>query len=254
MNELIPFNFNGGHLSVVMIDENPHFIAKDVCDMVGIENSRQAVSALDDDEKLMYTLLTAGQNRTVNLVTESGLYSLVIRSNKPEAKPFKKWITSEVLPSIRKHGAYLTDQAIEKALTDPDTIIRLATDLKEERAKRLAAEKSNETLRVSHSILKQIAGMDELLKMDEVAKIVGIKGFGRNKMFAKLRELRILNSSNVPMQEYVDRGYFMLKEKMIERKGNDFPVKVTLCTQKGLMWICKKFNIDPPSLNTSKAI
>lgn len=88
------------------IDNEPFFVAKDVCDVLGIKNARLATATLDDDEKLTYKIYTSGQNRKSWLISESGLYALIMRSNKPEARVFRKWVTKEVLPSIRKKGYY----------------------------------------------------------------------------------------------------------------------------------------------------
>lgn len=96
-----------------LLNQEPWFVAKDVCSILGISNSRQALSKLDDDEKLVSEVLTSGQRRKMNVVNESGLYALIIRSNKPEAKAFRKWVTSEVLPSIRKKGYYQSTQTKE---------------------------------------------------------------------------------------------------------------------------------------------
>lgn len=113
--------------------------------------------------------------------------------------------------------------------------------------------KSNANLRTGNEVLKQIVNTDELLTMDETAKIINVEGMGRNTMFKKLREAHILNSSNIPLQEYVNRGYFKVKEKLIKRTEKDFMVKYTLVTQKGLMWLCKYFNVDIPKLTLNKA-
>ena len=99
-------NENFGKVRVVLKDGEPRFVGRDVCDVVEIKNVSQALNSLDVDEKLIYTLHISGQNRDVWTINESGLYSLILRSKKPEAKKFKKWVTSEVLPSIRKHGVY----------------------------------------------------------------------------------------------------------------------------------------------------
>lgn len=135
--------------------------------------------------------------------------------------------------------------------------IQIALD-SENRALELEAQnerllKSNANLRTGNEILKQISNTDELLTMDEAAKIINVSGMGRNTMFKKLRESHILNSSNIPLQEYVNRGYFKVKEKLIKRTEKDFMVKYTLVTQKGLMWLCKHFNVDMPNLILKKA-
>lgn len=135
MNEI--FNFNGNQVRTITIDSEPFFVGKDVADILGYQNgSRDINRHVDDDDKLMHQFSASGQNRNMIIINESGLYSLILASKLPQAKEFKKWVTSEVLPAIRKHGGYLTDSMIEQALLNPDTIIRLATDLKNEREKK----------------------------------------------------------------------------------------------------------------------
>src|SRR5690606_5299648 len=131
------FDFHSNEVRVIQ-DENgePWFVAKDVTEIIGYRTAHDAVKYLDEDEKLLRYLVVAGQNREVTLINESGLYSLVLRSNKPEAKKFKKWVTKDVLPTIRKHGAYMTAEKTEELLNNPDLIIGLATSLKQERQKR----------------------------------------------------------------------------------------------------------------------
>jgi len=94
-------------VQVIFINNEPHFIANEICDILGYGNARDALYRhVDEDDKLVSVITTSGQRREVNIITESGLYSLILRSNKPEAKPFQKWVTKEVLPSIRKTGSY----------------------------------------------------------------------------------------------------------------------------------------------------
>lgn len=106
MNELQLFNFEGKEVKTIQLNNEIYFVGKDICDVLEHSNPSGAIGRLDDDEKLTYTMFISGQNREVLLINESGLYSLVLTSRKPEAKRFKKWITGEVLPSIRKTGGY----------------------------------------------------------------------------------------------------------------------------------------------------
>ena len=106
MNDLVRFDFQGNQVRTIMIDGEPWWIAKDVCSILSISDTTQACERLDDDEKLVRTLYVSGQNREIWTVNESGLYTLILRSNKPEAKTFKRWITHEVIPQIRKTGGY----------------------------------------------------------------------------------------------------------------------------------------------------
>lgn len=131
--EIQRFEFKGASLRT-LTDEagEPWFVAKDVCDILGHSNVSMALDRLDDDERSKFNL---GRQGETNIVNEAGLYSLVLGSRKPEAHEFKRWVTHEVLPSIRKHGAYMTQQMLDKALTSPDFLIQLATKLKEEQEK-----------------------------------------------------------------------------------------------------------------------
>ena len=129
-----------GKIRVVEHSGAPWFVGKDVCDCLEIGNSRDAAASLDDDEKGVALIDTPGGKQEMSIISEPGLYSLVLRSRKPEAKAFKRWIVHEVLPAIRKHGGYLTPKKLEEALLNPDVLIRLATQLKEEREGRVQAE------------------------------------------------------------------------------------------------------------------
>ena len=117
MDQLIQFFYEGNKpIRSVLVNDDPWFVAKDVCDVLDIANSRDAVGRLDDDERGVVSTDTLGGNQEMQAVNESGLYSLVLGSRKPEAKAFKRWITHEVIPSIRRHGAYLTPSTIEEVL------------------------------------------------------------------------------------------------------------------------------------------
>ena len=152
MNELQIFeNKAFGKIRAIEINNEPYFVAKDVCDILEIKNSRQALTRLDDDEKSDVILNDGSQNRNMSVVNEYGLYSLILASRKKEAKQFKRWITHEVIPSIRKHGGYLTETKIEEVLLNPDTIIKLATDLKNERMQK-------EKLQIENNEQKQLIG------------------------------------------------------------------------------------------------
>lgn len=243
------YNFNGVELTVLLDEnKNPLFVAKDVCYILEYRTASDALRILDDEEKLLRKIVVAGQNREVNFLTESGLYSLILRSNKPEAKSFKKWVTAEVLPSIRKHGMYATEATLDKMVQDPDLIIRIATELKQERARNAALQKDNDKMRPRSQFVDAVFETGELISMSQAAKILKLP-LGRNKLLRKLRETGILfKQSNEPKQELVEKGYFEVKEKMIATsKGNIIRMQ-TLVTQKGLGFLAKQFGIvDPPN-------
>ena len=140
MNEIEIFkNPEFGEVRTVMVDGEPWLVGKDVAQALGYGDTDQALRKhVEEEDKLTRQFDGSGQNRNMTIINESGLYSLVLSSKLPTAKKFKRWVTSEVLPSVRKHGAYMTPEAIEKVLYDPDFIIQLATDLKKERARSYA--------------------------------------------------------------------------------------------------------------------
>lgn len=248
------FNFNGNEIPV-LVDENnnPLFIAKDVCEILNLNNVTEALRNLDDDEKLTSEILRAGQNRNVNLITESGLYSLVIRSNKPEAKVFKKWVTAEVLPSIRKNGIYATASTIESMIDNPDFAIELLNKLKNERAENAKLEKALKNQATKIEFIDRVLDLDERIDIGQCAKILELP-FGRNTLFKKLREQGVFfKNRNEPQQRYIDKGYFQLKEKFIERDNHDsFMIVKVLVTQRGLGFLSTLFQAEPKSKKLAK--
>lgn len=146
-NELSVFeNEDFGQVRVVVRDNEPWFVAADVCKVLQIVNSRDALTRIDDDEKGVVLTDTLGGKQKVTIVNEPGLYTLVLSSRKPEAKAFRRWITHEVIPSIRKHGAYLTPDTMKRVMQDPDFIIGLVEAIKTEQAARKVAETKVELL------------------------------------------------------------------------------------------------------------
>lgn len=144
MNELKTFtNDEFGTIRTVVQNHEPWFVAADVCRALDIKDTWNAISRLDEDEKDTDSISTLGGNQDMTIVSEAGLYSLVLGSRKPEAKAFKRWITHEVIPAIRKHGMYATPDTVEKMLNDPDNMIKIFQALKSEREARIAAEEKN---------------------------------------------------------------------------------------------------------------
>lgn len=149
MNDITIFNHLGNDIRVITDNQGePLFVLKDVCDALDLGNNREVARRLDSDGVSTTDVIdNLGRKQQTNVVTEAGLYEVIFMSRKPEAKAFKRWVTHEVLPSIRKRGGYLTPEATREALRDPDFIIQLATDLKEERAARAKAEAEVEAQR-----------------------------------------------------------------------------------------------------------
>lgn len=183
MDELQIFNYSGKPVRTVQKDDETWFALKDVCDVLGIENHKDVVKRLDVDEVGRFNLphpQNPEKQVEMNCVNESGLYNVILRSDKPEARPFRKWVTSDVLPNIRKHGAYMTPETLQAAILNPDYLLKVVTALKEETDRRKALEAANASLVVDLEISKPKADyFDELVERNtltnfrETAKLLG---------------------------------------------------------------------------------
>lgn len=259
MNQIQTFDFQGYELRTVLICNEPWFVAKDVCEILGLNTSeavrgrkdRDFKDGLDLDEYRddIDIVDTIGRRVKVIAVNESGLYNLIFKSRKPEAKRFKRWVTHEVLPSIRKHGAYMTPKKIEEVLLNPDTIIQLATTLKEERQKRLEAEKTIEQQKPKVLFADAVETSESSILIGELAKILRQNGIdiGQNRLFQWLRENGYLcrqrgEQYNLPTQYSMDLGLFEIKKRTINNP--DGSVRVTRTpkvTGKGQIYFVNKF-------------
>lgn len=238
LQELHVFEFQGRAVRIVMYNGEPVWVAKDVCDVLEIGNPAQAVSRLDPDEKVVVpgTIISNDGGPDRWGVTESGLYSLVLGSRKQEAREFKRWVTKQVLPSIRKYGLY----AKEELLDNPELLLDVVTRLRDERSARLAAEAKIAELAPKAEFHDQVAEAKDGQSIRDVAKVLGT---GQNRFFAWLRGERILMADNTPYQDYVDAGYFrVVLQKWEDRHGNVHPVTKTLVTGKGLTWLQRKYS------------
>ena len=170
----------------------------------------------------------------MTVVNESGLYNVILRSDKPEAKPFRKWVTSEVLPSIRKNGGYIANQ---ENLT-PEQIVANALIV----AQNIISQKDKqiEQMKPKAEFFDAVADSRTAISMNEVSKVLGIKGYGRNNLFEFLRNNGILDRWNVPYQRYIDCGWFRVIEQKYTRQGEPCVTTKTLVYQKGVDAIRKK--------------
>ena len=190
MNELSIFNYGKDEVRTVLIDGEPWFVAKDVCEVLGLADTFRAVEGLDDDEKGTSNVRTPGGTQQMTVISESGLYSLTIRSRKPEAKLFKRWITHEVLPTIRKTGgAYLTAAKAEELLANPDLIISMAQLVKELRATSEQQRKQIEADRPKTIFADAVSTSHTSILVGELAKI--LIEIGQNRLFDWLRDKRL---------------------------------------------------------------
>ena len=257
MNKIQIFqNEQFGKVRIAMNEnEEPLFCLADVCSVIGIANARNVKSRLDLEDVCQMDTLTEGGKQQVTFITESGLYDVIIRSDSEKAKPFRKWVTSEVLPSIRRHGAYMTQETLEKALTSPDFLIQLATNLKEEKQKRIEAEQKAElTEQTIKSNAPKVLFADAVSTSQrsclvaELAKILQQNGvnIGQNRLFAWMRENGYLCSKgqyyNQPTQKAMDLGLFELKQTTINKPDGSILVSTTTkVTGKGQVYFVNKF-------------
>lgn len=218
MNEI--FNFKGQQVRTVTIDGEPYFVGKDTADILGYQNgSRDINRHVDEEDKLKYRFGTSGQDREMIIINESGLYALILGSKLPQAKEFKRWVTSEVLPTIRKHGAYLTDSKIEEVLLSPDTIINLATQLKNERAEKEQLKIELEEARKQTSYLDLILQTKDQLTTTQIAQDYGMSASKFNQLLKDLRIQRKVNSQWVLYKQYLGKGY--IASRTFEYIGRD---------------------------------
>lgn len=162
------FSFNGQGVRVLGTQDEPLFVAKDVALILGYSEAKSMVRSIDEEDKGVQTLHTLGGPQEFSVITESGLYSAIMRSTLPEAKAFKRWVTSEILPSIRKHGMYATAPTIEAMLSDPDVMIKTLTALKEERIAKvnaqLEAKEAQKALALESSAKQQVVAEKEIVE------------------------------------------------------------------------------------------
>ena len=221
MNDITIFNHLGNDIRV-MTDEQgePLFVLKDVCNALGITNTRNVSARLDEDMKGVRPVDTLGGTQQLTVINEVGLYEVIIRSDKPEATQFRRWVTSEVLPSIRKHGMYATPATIEDMIANPDMAIKLLTTLKEERAARAKAEAEIEAQRPVAALGKAIETAEGDLTPSAFGKILSktIKTMGLNKFCRWLLDnnfaFRNGQGKIIPMQDAVNRGILILTERI----------------------------------------
>lgn len=254
-----------GDVRIVLGEDNePRFCLKDVCNVLGLQNSA-VMRRLDKGVTTNHPLLTSGGNQMVTFVNEDGLYDVVLDSRKPEAKAFRKWVTSDVLPSIRKNGAYMTDNALEQALTDPDFGIRLLTNLKKEKEMRKELElknqeqqalliqkderieeldKENKKLAESSEYCRKVLQADSLVPITQIAQDYGTTA---NAMNEYLHQNGIQYKKNdkgpwIIYAQFIANGYVHSETFLYtDSKGIDHVKNNTKWTQKGRLFLYKWF-------------
>lgn len=227
--------------------ENPLFLAKDVAEWIGHSNSRVMLDSVDENEKVVRNVYTLGGNQESWFLTEDGLYEVLMQSRKPIAKEFKKEVKA-ILKSIRKHGAYMTDSAIEEAIANPDFLIRLATELKNEKAARKELEEKRERDKPKVLFADAVSASRTSILIGDLAKLLKQNGYdtGQNRLFEELRGRGFLmktgSSQNMPTQAAMERGLFEVKEStLVNPDGSVRVTKTTKVTGKGQQYFINLF-------------
>lgn len=235
-NEIMNFEFDGNDVRTMQINGEAWFVGKDVASVLGYQRTAKAIQDhVDDEDKDEVPFQDSiGRMQKTPIINESGLYSLILSSKLPSAKRFKRWVTSEVLPAIRKHGAYMTDRKIEEILLNPDTIIKLATELKAEREGRLIAEQRVNELTPKASYYDLVLKNKSLVTITQIAKDYGMSG---REMNAKLHDLKVQykqGSTWLLYSKYQKTGWTHSDTIVVDRAdGTKKAVLQTKWTQKG---------------------
>lgn len=237
--ELQTFNFKTQEVRTAIKNNEPWFVGKDVADILGYSNTRDALNRhVDNEDKADVVIHDGRQNRNMIGVNESGLYALIFGSKLETAKDFKRWVTSEVLPSIRKHGMYATENTIEQMLNDPDTAIQLLETIKQERAEIALLEQQIAEYEPRISYLDTILSSKDTVTITQIAADYGMSARALNKVLHELSVQRKVGNQWILYKKHMSQGY--TKSHTNEIPQSDGGVKVvmnTKWTQKGRLFI-----------------
>lgn len=248
-----------GQIRVVERDGEPWFVAVDICGALDIANSRDALTRIDEDEKGVALTDTLGGAQEVAVVNEPGLYSLVLGSRKSEARAFKRWITHDVIPAIRKTGMYATPVTVEAMLANPDTMIQVLQAFKDEREQRLALETRVVADAPKVAFADAVETSTDSCLVGQLAKIIRQNGYeiGANRLFEYLRKegylCRAGSNRNMPTQRSMEAGWFEVKESVLENPdGSIRVVRTPKVTGKGQIYFVNKF-LRPEAVRSESA-
>lgn len=245
-----------GEVRVAGTSENPLFCLVDICKVLELQVTPTKNRLKQDGVSLIKGVskttnqygITTEQEVTLTFINEQNLYKVIMRSDKPQAEPFQDWVCGEVLPSIRKHGAYMTNDTLEKALTSPDFLIQLATNLKEEQQKRIEAERKVTEAAPAVAFTNAVQSANSSCLIGELAKLIAQNGYsiGEKRLFAWMRDNGYLGKHgeryDIPNQQYVEQGLFELKKGV--RSGSNGVLHTTITpkvTGKGQVYFVNKF-------------
>lgn len=244
------FDFHDRQVRTVTIGDEPYFVGKDVATILGYKKPENAIANHVEDEDKTTTLIQGtGSNYKSKsvIINESGLYSLILSSKMPQAKEFKHWVTSEVLPAIRKHGAYMTPEKIKETLLNPDTIIKLATQLKQEQEQRKQLQTENDRMKPKALFADAVSTSNTSILIGQLAKILKQNGVdtGQNRLFAWMRANGYLgkrgDNYNKPTQKSMELGLMEVKERTVNNPDGSIRVTITTkVTGKGQQYFINK--------------
>jgi len=235
MKSLELFHFKGRQVRTIRLDGEPWFVAADVCAVLGLSNPSQALSSLEADERRLITNEAWRANGGMAIVSEPGLYSLILRSRRPEAREFRRWIIHEVLPTLRQSGEYRMPAVAVAAVTSGHLLRFSRRDLLN---LALEAETECEQLRPKAAFFDRVADSSDSFSLAETAKMLETEGYGRNNLIKFLRREGILMASNVAKQAYLDRGYFhIVQSEYLAPDGTPRVKAVTRVYEKGVNFI-----------------
>lgn len=240
-----------GAIRTIEKDGEPWFVGKDVATILGYAKPLNALAThIDEDDSLKQGLTdNMGRMQETIFINESGLYSLVLSSKLPTAKKFKRWVTNEVIPSIRKHGAYMTPETLEKVLLSPDTLMQLAQNLKDEQEKRKVLETKIEQDKPKVLFADAVATAQTSILIGELAKLLKQNGvdMGQNRLFEWMRQNGYLirrqgSDYNMPTQRSMEQGLFEIKETtVVHADGHTHINKTPKVTGKGQAYFVTLF-------------
>ena len=238
MNQLQNFNFSGQDVRIITINDEHWFVGKDVADILGYSNSRKALSDhVDDEDKGVTKSDTLGGSQNITIINESGLYSLILKSKKPEAKQFKRWVTSEVLPTIRKHGAYMTDKKAQDVLHGnglADLLIQAGEQIKSLEFDKQQLQVELEEVREKTTYLDLILESPDDILTTQIAQDYGYSAVSFNRILHDLRIQRKVNKQWVLYSKYMGKGYIGSRTSdFVDSKGIARTSITTTWKQKG---------------------
>ncbi|AZB66758.1 phage antirepressor [Staphylococcus pseudintermedius] len=236
MQELQIFNFEELPVRTLTVDDEPYFVGKDVAEILGYSKARNAIAKHVDfeDKKDAPIQGPLGGTQKMTIINESGLYSLIFSSKLESAKRFKRWVTSEVLPAIRKHGIYATDSVIEQSIQNPDYIIHVLTEFKKEREGRLVAEQQVQELKPKATYYDLVLQNKSLLSVSKIAKDYGMSARALNKLLHELGVQYKQGDIWLLYAKHQDKGYTQTSTYALDEKHSKVTTK---WTQKGRLFI-----------------